>query len=127
MMAEFLEECFDIEELSGHAAGNFAKRVQEKLVSFNVSDLEPAFTGLAIDLLNLRTDVCGVLDLTGRRAVLDAFQLSWEYTHSEPLRRIEFDGISPALQRADFVQSGLGALALARAWLCELQATAGTP
>jgi hypothetical protein len=127
MMSEFLEECFDIVELSGHSLGNFAKRVAEELAELQLSDLEPAFTGLAIDLLNLRTDVCGFLDLTAHRPVVDAFNLSWEYTHTERLRRIDIETPTPAVQRTDFVQSGIGAIHLAALLLADRRAAAAEP
>jgi hypothetical protein len=116
MMSEFLEECFDVAELSGHSVGNFKKRVEEKAEEFQVGDLEPVFTGLAVDLLNLRTEVCGVLDLTDRQAVIDAFNLSWEYTHTEQLRRVDLTTSSLMVRRTDFVQSGIGSIYLAAAW-----------
>jgi len=117
MMAEFLEECFDIEELSGHSVGNFTKRVEQQIAAHRLGHLDPEFTGLAIDLLNLRTEVCGVLDLTGHDATVDAFNLSWEYTHNERLRRIDLQGNTSALRRTDFVQSGIGSIHLASLWL----------
>lgn len=117
MMSEFLEECFDVAELSGHSVGNFAKRVEEKIEEFQVGDLDPAFTGLAIDLLNLRTEVCGVLDLSDHRSVVDAFNLSWEYTHTERLRRVDAVAASSGVRRTDFVQSGIGSIQLASLWL----------
>lgn len=119
MISEFLEECFDVEELSGHSVGNFAKRVEEKVDEFQVRGLEPSFTGLAIDLLNLRTEVCGVLDLTGHQVVVDAFNLSWEYTHTERLRRIDIDIRDLAVERKDFVQSGIGSIHLAAEWFAK--------
>lgn len=124
MMSEFLEECFDIAELSGHSVGNFAKRVEEKIDAFQLGDLDPAFTGLAIDLLNLRTEVCGVLDLTGHQSVVDAFNLSWEYTHTERLRRIDLEAATQAVRRTDFVQSGIGSIQLASLWLTAQRASA---
>jgi hypothetical protein len=117
MMSEFLEECFDVAELSGHSVGNFAKRVEEKIEEFQVGGLEPVFTGLAIDLLNLRTEVCGVLDLTGHQSVVDAFNLSWEYTHTERLRRVDLGTTPTAVHRTDFVQSGIGSIQLAALWV----------
>jgi hypothetical protein len=128
MMSEFIEECFDVEELSGHSVGNFAKRVEEKIDEFQLGDLDPVFTGLAIDLLNLRTEVCGVLDLSGHQAVVDAFNLSWEYTHTERLRRIDLEAATPAVRRTDFVQSGIGSIQLAALWLAARRASAaGAP
>ena len=126
MMSEFLEECFDVEELTGHSAGNFAKRVAQKAEEFGVSDLEPLFTGLAVDLLNLRTEVCGVLDLTDRQDVVDAFNLSWEYTHTERLRRIALDTERLALTRSEFVQSGIGSIHLAAEWFARRRSTRGS-
>ena len=117
MMSEFLEECLDIAELSGHSAVNFSQRVAEKIDELQLNDLEPGFTGFAIDLLNLRTDVCGVMDLTGRRSLLDAFNLSWEYTHTERLRRIDISAAPLGVRRTDFVQSGIGSIHLAALWL----------
>jgi len=117
MMAEFLEECFDIDELSGHAVGNFAKRVERQIEDMRLGHLEPAFTGLAIDLLNLRTEVCGVLDLSGADAIVDAFTLCWEYTHTEQLRRIDLRAATAAVCRTGFVQSGIGSVHLASQWL----------
>jgi hypothetical protein len=125
MLSEFLEECFDIAELSGPSVGSFAKRVDEKLHEFRLVDLEPEFTGLAIDLLNLRTEVCGVLDLTGHRSVVDAFTLSWEYT--ERLHRIDLDTATPAVRRADFVQTGVGSLQLAARWIAARRASTPGP
>lgn len=116
MMSEFLEECFDIAELSGHSVGNFAKRVAEKIDEFQLGELEPTFTGLAIDLLNLRTEFCGVLDLSGQQPVVDAFNLSWEYTHTERLRRISIDTTPVPVRRTDYVQSGIGSIHLAALW-----------
>jgi hypothetical protein len=124
MMSEFLEECFDVTELAGHSVGNFAKRVAEKTGELGLGGLEPTFTGLAIDLLNLRTEVCGVLDLTGHQPVVDAFNLSWEYTHTERLRRIDIDAATPAVRRADFVQSGIGSIHLAALWSAARRASA---
>ncbi|MFE5506544.1 hypothetical protein ACFQ73_28555 [Amycolatopsis japonica] len=116
MMSEFLEECFDVAELAGHSVGNFAKRVEEKTNEFQVGNLEPVFTGLAIDLLNLRTEVCGVLDLARHQTVVDAFNLSWEYTHTEKLRRVALKTSRPPVRRTDFVQSGIGSIQLAAMW-----------
>jgi hypothetical protein len=124
MLSEFLEECFDVPELSWPSVGDFARRVDEKLHECRLADLEPEFTGLAIDLLNLRTEVCGVLDLTGHRSVVDAFTLSWEYT--ERLRRVDLDTV-PAVRRADFVQSGVGSLQLAARWITARRASAPGP
>jgi hypothetical protein len=126
MMSEFLEECFDVEELAGHSVGNFAKRVEEKAEEFHVTDLDPLFTGLAVDLLNLRTEVCGVLDLTDRQDVVDAFNLSWEYTHTERLRRIELDTKRLALTRSEFVQSGIGSIHLAAEWFARRRSASGS-
>lgn len=122
MMSEFLEECFDIDELSGYSVGNFAKRVEKHIEAHHLGDLDPVFTGLAIDLLNLRTEVCGVLDLTGHGSIIDAFNLSWEYTHTERLRRI--DAARPAVCRTEFVQSGIGSIHLASLWLATRRASA---
>lgn len=127
MMSEFLEECLDIEELSGHSAVNFAQRVAEKLDELRLNDLDPAFTGFAIDLLNLRTDVCGVLDLTGRRSLLNTFNLSWEYTHTERLSRIDISAAPLGLRRTDFVQSGIGSIHLASLWLAAQRPSATGP
>jgi hypothetical protein len=124
MMSEFLEECLDIAEFSGHSAFDFAQRVAGKLDELQLNDLNPEFTGLAVDLLNLRTDVCGVLDLTGRRPLLNAFNLSWEYTHTERLRRIDISSTPLALRRTDFVQSGIGSIHLAALWLAMRRASA---
>jgi hypothetical protein len=127
MMSEFLEECLDIDELSGHSAVNFAQRVAEKLDELRLTDLDPAFTGFAIDLLNLRTDVCGVLDLTGRRSLLNTFNLSWEYTHTERLSRIDISAAPLGLRRTDFVQSGIGSIHLASLWLAAQRRSATGP
>lgn len=127
MMSEFLEECLDIAELSGHSAVNFAQRVTEKIEELRLSDLEPGFTGFAIDLLNLRTDVCGVLDLTGRHSLLNAFNLSWEYTHTERLRRVDISAGPLQLRRADCVQSGIGSIHLAALWLAAQRSPAAGP
>jgi hypothetical protein len=127
MMSEFLEECFDMEELSGHSVGNLAERVAKRLDELQLNDLEPTFTGLAIDLLNLRTEVCGVLDLTGHPAAVDAFNLSWEYTHTERLHRVDIEGAAPIVRRTDFVQSGIGSLQLAALWRAARRASAAGP
>jgi hypothetical protein len=123
MMSEFLEECFDVAELSGHSVGNFAKRVEENIEAYQLRGLEPTFTGLAIDLLNLRTEMCGVLDLSDHQAVVDAFKLSWEYTHTERLRRIDLEAATSTLLRTDFVQSGIGSIQLAALWLAARRAS----
>lgn len=116
MMSEFLEECFDISELSGHSLGNFARRVDQEIDERQLGGLEPAFTGLAVDLLNLRTEICGVLDLTDHDSTVDAFNLSWEYAHTERLRRVELDDAVSAARRTEFVQSGIGSIHLASLW-----------
>ncbi|MFI6073754.1 hypothetical protein ACIA5C_19480 [Actinoplanes sp. NPDC051343] len=122
MLAEFLEECLDIAEFSGHSAVNFAERVADKLDELRLNDLDPTFTGLAIDLLNLRTDVCGVLDLSGRYSLLNRFNLSWEYTHTERLHRVGIASLPISLSRTDFVQSGIGSAYLAAMWLAAYRA-----
>ena len=116
MMAEFIEECFDVEELSGHSTGNFAGRVAHETRSRGLTALDPELTGLAIDLLNLRTEICGVLDLTEHSQVVDDFTLSWEYTHNERLRTLDLVNGTCGLDRADYVQSGAGSLHLAACW-----------
>jgi hypothetical protein len=113
MLAEFLEECFDIAELSGHNQGNFRRQVDRELAQRGLTALRPRFSGLAIDLLNLRAEICGVLDLTEQPDLVDAFTTSWEYSHNEPLRRVSLARGSAAASRHEFVQSGLGALHLA--------------
>jgi hypothetical protein len=113
MLAEFLEECFDVAELSGHSVGNVAKRVEQELAERNLAHLEPEFLGVAVDLLNLRTEICGLLDLSSRPETLDDFLISWEYTHTEPLRQVDILLGAGNGERRDSVQSGLGALHLA--------------
>ena len=128
MMSEFLEECFDIAELSGHSVGNYAKRVDKLIDAHRLGDLDPVFTGLAIDLLNLRTELCGVLDLTGHDSIVDAFNLSWEYTHTEQLSQIDLETATQAVRRTEFVQSGIGSIQLASRWRAAKRASAtGSP
>lgn len=117
MMSEFVEECFDVEELSGHSVVNFAARVHRELHTRGLDSLRPTLTGLAIDLLNLRTEICAVLDLTDYRAAVDEFTLSWEYTHNDPMRTTDLARGSLDLDRTDFVQSGVGCIHLGSSWL----------
>lgn len=113
MMSEFLEECFDVEDLSGRAISNAEARVSRELATRGLSGVEPQLTGFAIDLLNLRLEVCGTLDLSLHAEALDELKLCWEYAHFEPLRSVDLTDGQAAFTRSEFVQSGLGCLALA--------------
>ncbi len=116
MLAEFLEECFNVEVLEGHVTGNFAAMVNHELEERGLNDLNPRFTGIALDLLNLRTEICGVLDLSSHSRIMDDFRVSWEYTHNEQLRIVDLNEGATALDRTDFVQSGIGCIHLAKRW-----------
>jgi hypothetical protein len=120
MLAEFVEECFDVVELSGHSLGNFEARVWRELAGRGLTQVSPVFTGIAIDLLNLRTEICATIDLTDYRAVVDDFVVSWEFTHNEDLRRVNLAHGSAVTRREEFVQSGIGALHLAQLQLRRL-------
>ena len=122
MLAEFLEECFDVAELSGHSLGNFGRRVERELADRGLHDLEPAFTGIAIDLLNLRTEICATMDMSGRTDAIDAFTVSWEFSHNEALQRVDLAAGAAVAGRHEFVQSGLGALDLAARYVARSSA-----
>jgi hypothetical protein len=113
ILAEFVEECFDVVELSGHSLGNFEARVWRELAQRGLTQVSPVFTGIAIDLLNLRTEICATIDLTAYRSAIDDFVVSWEFTHNEDLRRVNLAHGSAVARREEFVQSGIGALHLA--------------
>jgi hypothetical protein len=117
MMAEFIEECFDVEELSGHSVVNFAGLVDDEVAKRGLGELTPVLTGVAIDLLNLRVEICAVLDLTDYPDVMDGFRVNWEYSHNERLQRVDLERGASGLDRTDFVQSGLGCIHLAAQWL----------
>jgi len=106
MMAEFLEECFDVEELSGHSVGNYALLVNRQIAARGLGELKPRLTGLAIDLLNLRTEICAVLDLGPHSAIADEFRLSWEYTHNERLRTIDLSAGFPDVEPFCLIEPG---------------------
>ena len=113
ILAEFVEECFDVVELSGHSLGNFEMRLWRELAQRGLTEIAPVFTGIAIDLLNLRTEICATIDLTAYRSAVDDFVVSWEFTHNEDLRRVNLEHGSAVARRNEFVQSGIGALHLA--------------
>ena len=114
MLAEMLEECFDMDEFSERSLGAFNARVVRALKEKELHDLHPEGTGLAIDLLNLRTEICARIDVSTRQEVLNALRTSWEYSLNESLQSIDLDSPPPTVDRGNFVQSGLGAIALAR-------------
>lgn len=114
MLMEFLEECFDVQELAGQPIANVRKFVDRELAVRGLDDLVPRFTGIAIDLLNLRTEVCATLDLTAHPASVDDLVLCWEYANHTELMRASTESGSRTFRRAEFVQSGLACLDLAR-------------
>ena len=113
MLSEFLEECFDVQEFSGHSLANFARRVERELSERGMDSAEPHFTGLALDLLNLRVEICAHLDLSEWPELLDDFLLSWEYTHTEGIRKVPLETGSRSMRRSEYVQAGVGAVHLA--------------
>lgn len=117
MLAEFLEECFDVGELDGTPLLHTAQVVRRHLHELGLADLRPRIEGIAIDLLNLRPEVCGSIDLRGRPELLERIRLCWEYAKfsAVELAPLAPDGIM--CSRTDIVQSGGVALALVAARL----------
>lgn len=114
MMAEFLEECYDVEELGGRPVSSATTVIHRHLQKRGLAGVRPRLTGLAIDLLNLRVEICGLLDLTGQESALSELQLCWEYADHSPLRSTGLDAETVALSRSEVVQAGAGCLDLAR-------------
>lgn len=113
MLSEFLEECFDVTELEGHSLANFRARIERELTARGLAAIEPVFTGLTFDLLNLRLEICALMDVTAHHQQVEEFTLSWEYTHNEEMRPVDARSGARAGDRTAFVQSGLGCLHLA--------------
>jgi hypothetical protein len=113
MLTEFLEECFDVEELSGQPVHDVSGLVKRELDKRGMGNIAPQLTGIAMDLLNLRTEVCATLDMTSVPDAVDEFRLCWEYARFGSLQSFDLKMGSTAFRRSDFVQSGLGCVALA--------------
>ena len=113
MLSEFLEECFDVEDLSGQPVHDVASLTGRELSKRGMTDIVPQLTGIAVDLLNLRNEVCARLDLTDHPDALVEFRLCWEYARFGNLESFDLSSGSRSFTRSDFVQSGLGCIALA--------------
>lgn len=110
ILAEFLEECFDVMELDGTPLVDVQKVVQSHLVRLGLEGLRPTIAGIAIDLLNLRPEICAALDLRRFDGILDRIRLCWEYARHSQIERVLLSDSYANCQRSDFVQSGAAAL-----------------
>jgi hypothetical protein len=110
MRCEYLEEWFNDEELEMLRIPDWGNRI-DQLWAEKVRELIPLkLTGLAFDLLNLRPEVCAMVEVQMSGSEV----LNWEFEAGLPPEEwglLEVGDIEPAR----IVQSGAGALLLAQA------------
>lgn len=116
MLGELLEESFDLDDASNYSTNDWESRISSELSFRGLHGVQPIFTGIAFDLLNLRPEICAQVATTSAATTDQApsMKLCWEYTplqhiESQPLAEIETD-----CPRTDFVQTGIACMALAR-------------
>lgn len=112
MLVELLEECFDLSEMAESRTFDWISSAREALRVRGLESFEPELTGLTLDLLNLRWDVCARVDMGGEDRRRD-YKLCWEYDPLQQVRRQRLEDVSAELDRRDLVQAGAGSLALA--------------
>jgi hypothetical protein len=109
MLSELLEECFDQAEFSDVRTDHWRDRVVRECKARGIAVTAPEYTGLAIDLLNLRPEVCGSIEL--REDLVKT--ICWEYDKLEGLQLVPLSEIARFCKRGNFVQSGAASLLLA--------------
>jgi hypothetical protein len=123
MIGELLEECYDVTSLASYSTDDWVDDIRIELANLGLDEFEPRFSGLSIDLLNLRPEVCAVVPTQPRSMNRQRLHLCWEYSPHEQVRRLDLRAPSSE-SLASFVQSGVGALALAAAQLLDPPAPA---
>ena len=78
MIQELLEECFDMQEMAQTRTFDWIGAVKSALKTRGLEDFDPIFTGLALDFLNLRWDICARVDV-GDNGNRHDYRLCWEY------------------------------------------------
>lgn len=118
ILGELLEECYDEEEVSLYRTEDWVGRIRELCLERGLSTESPVFTGLALDLLNLRPEICALVEVVhpDDRAPKDHFKLCWEYRPDTGVASIPLDAAGATCRRTDWVQSGAASLALANEW-----------
>lgn len=112
MMGELLEECYDVKEMASYSTDDWVADIREELQKRGLSGLDPHFSGVTIDLLNLRPEICAVVPTQPRTVDSGRLRLCWEYSPHEQVRALSL--MSPSYESlVNFVQAGVGALALA--------------
>jgi hypothetical protein len=116
MRCEYLEEWFNDEDLETSRFPNWVARVDQRWVD-KVSEITPiTLTGIAFDLLNLRPEVCAVVEV----AMNGNEVLNWEFEAGAPPEALPLRSVGSI--RADtIVQGGAAVLLLARAAILESQ------
>lgn len=116
MRCEYLEEWFNDEDLETSRFPNWVARVDQRWVD-KVSEITPiTLTGIAFDLLNLRPEVCAVVEV----AMNGDEVLNWEFEAGTPPEALPLRSVGSI--RADtIVQGGAAVLLLARAAILESQ------
>jgi hypothetical protein len=112
MLAELLEECFDLEEMAEARTFDWVAATRRALRERGLESFEPALTGLVLDLINLRWDVCARVEVGDQRE-RDDYKLCWEYAPLQQVRSQRLDLVGDELDRRYVVQACAGTLALA--------------
>ena len=112
MIGELLEECYDISNLASSSTDDWVADIRSELESLGLEEFEPEFSGITIDLFNLRPEVCAVVRTRQPQAETRRMRLCWEYSPHEQVRRFSLESPSPEAL-TNYVQAGLGALGLA--------------
>lgn len=109
MLGELLEEGKKVKELENAGTRDWAKAAMRHCIAQNISAESPRFTGVAVDLLNLRPEICAVKELSSD-CDLD---VNWEYDNSKDIQEVTLSTLQLSCQRTAWVQSGVASLALA--------------
>lgn len=112
MIGELLEECYDISNLASYSTDDWVADIRSELASLGLEEFEPELSGITIDLLNLRPEVCAVVRTQQRQGSVRRMRLCWEYSPHEQVRKFSLD-LPSNEGLANYVQAGVGALALA--------------
>jgi hypothetical protein len=116
MRSEYLEEWFNDENLETSRIPNWAARVDSGW-SEKVTEITPLkLTGIAFDLLNLRPEVCAVVEV----AMNGNEVLNWEFEAGSPPEAWPLEAVGQ-IQADTIVQGGAAGLLLAKAALLEEQ------
>jgi hypothetical protein len=111
MLSELLEECFDLQEFSDARTDHWRQRISREIEARKIEAGALRYTGLAVDLLNLRPEICGSIVLDHELVKT----ICWEYEKLDGLQEIPLADLSPHCKRNAFVQSGVASLTLAAA------------